>query len=116
MFYLGALNDEDKEKLDGKTTVYTKIGDLKTGATCDALSVEKETGNAAMVYYNEQAPVFVNGDTFDYNTFYPKSLHGKGEWNNYVNLGNPIEYIKSLTYPSCFVCYPIIICQKAFKF
>lgn len=116
MLYLGALNDEDKDDLDGKTTVYTKIGDLKTGGTCDALTVEVSTGNAAMIYYNEQAPTLLDCTQFNGDNYFPENLRGKGEWNNYANRGNPIEYIKSLTYPSCFVCYPIIICQKAFKF
>lgn len=116
LLYLGALNDEDKEKLDGKTTVYTKIGDLKTGGTCDALSIETKTGNAAMIHYNDQAPVLIDCTQMKYQGYYPENLRDKGEWNNYANRGNPIEYIKSVTYPSCFVCYPIIICQKAFKF
>lgn len=114
--YLGALNDDDKESLDGKSTIYTKMGELKTGKTCDALSIDTSTGNATMIYFNEQAPVFLDGSQYGGPSYYPENLHKKGEWNNYANRGNPIEYVKSVDTPSCFVCYPIIICQKAFKF
>ncbi len=116
ILYLGAINDEDKEKFDGKTTVYTKLGELKTGSSCDALSIETSTGNAAMIHYNDQAPVLIDCTQMKEQGYYPENLRNKGEWNNYANRGNPIQYVKSLSYPSGWICYPIIICQKAFKF
>ena len=122
MLYLGALSDPDRTKLEGSTSTYTMWDQLNTALKCDALAVEPATGNAAMTYYTKQAPTCQDYTQFDGDGYYPESLRGKGEWKNYKSHGDPIDYIKyqyesrdEYGWPSNYLCYPVILCQKAIK-
>ena len=122
MLYLGALSDPDRTKLEGSTSTYTMWDQLNTALKCDALAVDPTTGSAAMTYYTKQAPTCQDYTQFSGSGYYPESLRDKGEWKNYKSHGNPIDYIRyqyesrdEYGWPSNYLCYPVIICQKAIK-
>lgn len=122
MLYLGALSDADRAKLEGSDNTYNMWDQLTTALNCDALAVEPATGNAAMTYYKKQAPTCLDYTQFNGEGYWPENLRNKGEWKNYKDHGDPINYIKyqyesrdKYGWPSNYLCYPVIICQKAVR-
>ena len=124
ILYLGALNNEDKDKLEGSSATYSKWGDLESMTSCPALAVDPANGTVAMTYYNAQAPIYLNEKQYDGAGYYPEDIRGKGAWNNYANLSNPVTYLNRVyemgepyKYDWCgnHLCYPVIICQQVAK-
>lgn len=113
--YLGALSDDDKEKLDGTNNVYGERGDLQSMFDCAALAVEPATGNAAMSRFWDQAITLIDNHEFEGTGYYPENLFGKGKWTD------PLKHVRKVYYESEFdnagykMCFPVIICQKAVK-
>ena len=60
ILYLGVLNDDDREKLEGSNDTYSKWGDLESMMSCHALAVDPANGTVAMTYYKAQAPVHIS--------------------------------------------------------
>ena len=122
ILYLGALSDPDRKKLEGTNNTYKLWNELTTAMNCDALAVEPATGNAAMTYYTRQAPTCLDYEQFSGESYWPENIRNKGEWKNYKDHGDPIGYIKYMHdepdkygWPSNYLCYPVIICQKVVK-
>ena len=122
ILYLGAISDDDKEKLDGTTNVYGNRDDLQTLFRCDALAVEPSTGNAAMTWFLDQTIVYKSGHQITSSEFWPEKIRNKGDWGTYRNsTKNVIEHAvyvyknSSSDNAGYKMCFPIIICQKAVK-
>lgn len=121
MLYLGAINDADKAKLDGTENTYGGRADLQTVYTCDALSIETATGNAAMTYFLDQPISYLDGHQIANSFFYPESIREKGEWNSYRDTKNVIEHAiwnnKNAKFDCAGykLCFPVIICQRVVK-
>ena len=122
ILYLGALSDPDRTKLEGTNNTYKLWNQLSTAMNCDALAVEPATGNAAMTYYKTQAPTCIDYEQFSGENYWPENIRNKGEWKNYKSHGDPIDYIRyqydskdQYGWPSNYLCYPVIICQKVVK-
>ena len=116
ILYLGALSDEDKEKLDGTGNVYGKRGDLQSMFDCPALAVEPATGNVSMTRFWDKTITIIDNHQFVGDGYYPEWLRGKGgDWSN------PMKHLEKVYETSSFdnvgykMCYPIIICQKVVK-
>ena len=116
ILYLGALSDEDKEKLDGTGNVYGKRGDLQSMFDCPALAVEPATGNVSMTRFWDKTITIIDNHQFVGDGYFPEWLRGKGgDWSN------PMKHLQKVYESSVFdnvgykMCYPIIICQKVVK-
>ena len=116
ILYLGALSDEDKEKLDGTGNVYGKRGDLQSMFDCPALAVEPATGNVSMTRFWDKTITIIDNHQFVGDGYFPEWLRGKGgDWSN------PMKHLQKVYESSSFdnvgykMCYPIIICQKVVK-
>ena len=116
ILYLGALSDEDKEKLEGTGNVYGKRGDLQSMFDCPALAVEPATGNVSMTRFWDKTITIIDNHQFVGDGYFPEWLRGKGgDWSN------PMKHLQKVYESSSFdnvgykMCYPIIICQKAVK-
>ena len=116
ILYLGALSDEDKEKLEGTGNVYGKRGDLQSMFDCPALAVEPATGNVSMTRFWDKTITIIDNHQFVGDGYFPEWLRGKGgDWSN------PMKHLEKVYETSSFdnvgykMCYPIIICQKAVK-
>lgn len=122
ILYLGAISDEDKEKLEGTMNVYGKRDDLQSMFRCDALAVEPSTGNAAMTWFLDQMIVYKDGHQITDTHFWPEGIRNKGNWGTYRNdTKNVIEHAQYVYKNSkndnagYKMCFPIIICQKVIK-
>lgn len=123
IIYFGALNGQDKEKLEATTDIYKENGSLESGYSCHALAIGPNNGTVALTYYKDQAPSYISDTKFSGGGYIPEVLPAIGSWNHSV-YGNPIQYIiniydnqkkNSKDWPGNHLCYPVIICQQVAK-
>ena len=119
IIYLGAIDDQDKEKLEATTDIYKVNGSLESGYSCHALAIDPNNGTVALTYYKDQAPSYISDTKFSGGGYIPEVLPAIGSWNH-GGYGNPIQYIiniydnqkkNSKDWPGNHLCYPVIICQ-----
>ena len=126
ILYLGAIDDKDKEKLQGSNATYSKWGDLESMMSSPALAVDPANGTVAMTYYKDQPPVHIADKQFGGDGYYPEDIRDKGAWNNYANYGTPVGYLtrvydrvsdskNHVDWIGNHLCYPVIICQQVAK-
>lgn len=126
ILYLGAIDDKDKEKLQGSNATYSKWGDLESMMSSPALAVDPANGTVAMTYYKDQPPVHIADKQFGGDGYYPEDIRDKGAWNNYANYGTPVGYLtrvydrvsdskNHVDWIANHLCYPVIICQQVAK-
>ncbi len=126
ILYLGTIDVADKDKLENSNATYSKWGDLESMMSCPALAVDPANGTVAMTYYKNQSPTYISDKQFNGNYYYPESIRGKGDWNNYANYGNPVGYLTTVydrvakdnnhvDWIGNHLCYPVIICQQVAK-